>query len=80
MAKFGGPSPKRHLGWSNDEGFIKMLMDSGGYLSAAERRALGEPKTVKRGVTAARGETYTGVKKFLKRSQPSECMHQSGFV
>ena len=77
MAKFGGPSPKRHLGWSNDEGFMQMLMDAGGYLSADERRSLGTTKTVKRGVSASGGETYTGVKKFLKRSQSSDCMHQT---
>ena len=69
MAKFGGPSPKRHLGFSNDANFIQQLLDRGGYLSQDERRALGESRLTKRGVSSAGKTTYTGVKKFLKQSQ-----------
>ena len=69
MACFGGPSPKRHVGWSNDKGFVEMIMDQGGYLSVDERRALGESKLTKKGVSGMGKPTYTGVKKFLKQSQ-----------
>eukprot|EP00439_Symbiodinium_sp_Y106_P019305 s4576_g2.t1 len=29
MGKFGGPSPKRHVAWSNDEGFVQELLARG---------------------------------------------------
>ena len=69
MANFGGISPKRHLGWSNDFHFMDSIMKEGGYLSPEARQALGPSKLVKRGVSALGKSTYTGVSKALKQSQ-----------
>ena len=74
MGKFGGPSPKRHLGFSNDETFMTMLMRQGGYLSVQERLQLGKSKLTKRGVSGATNKpTFTGCKKHLKQSQCPDC-------
>ena len=69
MAKFGALSPKRHIGWSNDEDFIGGLVSSGGYLSEAEKAKLGEHKLAKTVRKACGKVTYTGLKENLKRSQ-----------
>ena len=66
--RFGAASPKRHLCWSNDEGFVNELLARGGYLSATDRAKIAtrlSKKTMKHGVPA-----FTGVKKLLKQSQP----------
>ena len=68
MGKFGGPSPKRHMGFSNDEEFMQQLMDRGGFMSLAERQALGESKLTKKGSKFG-CRTFTGCKKMLKQSQ-----------
>ena len=80
MGKFGGPSPKRHLLWSNDEMFVRQVMARGGYLSNAEkdllRTRLAKTRT-RHGKT-----TFHGVKKKLKESQPlccSVCMQCASF-
>ena len=73
MGRFGSPTPKRHLGWSNSEHFIGRLVASGGYLSASDKRKLAEFQLVHRGVTAYGREFYTGVRKALKRSQSLVC-------
>ena len=69
MAKFGAPSPKRQIGWSNDEDFIRRIVAQGGYLSQEEKKCLVNPALAKRGVNMAGKSTYTGVKKTLKESQ-----------
>ena len=79
MAKFGGPSPKRHVGWSNDKSFIQMLLDQGGYLSLDERRNAGHVKLVKRGHVDGK-RTYTGIRKMLKQSQLLEALVSFSFV
>ena len=68
MGKFGGPSPKRHMGFSNDEEFMQQLMDRGGFMSLAERQALGESKLTKKGSKFG-CPAFTGCKKMLKQSQ-----------
>ena len=72
MGKFKGPSPKRHLGWSNDEEFMQQLMTRGGYLSVVERQALGESRLCKRGNKAGKA-SFTGCKQLLKQSQIFVC-------
>ena len=72
MGKFKGPSPKRHLGWSNDEEFMQQLMTRGGYLSSAERQRLGESKLCKKSQRQGR-PTFTGCKQLLKQSQSFIC-------
>ena len=62
MGKFGGPSPKRHVAWSNDEGFVQELLARGAYMSITERNALGATKLVKRGHKNG-VPTFTGCKK-----------------
>ena len=71
MGKFGGPSPKRHLLWSNDEMFVRQVMARGGYLSNAERDLLRTSLAKKR--TQHGKSTFQGVKKKLKESQPLCC-------
>ena len=61
MGKFGGPSPKRHLLWSNDEMFVRQVMARGGYLSNAERDLLRTRLAKKR--TQHGKSTFQGVKK-----------------
>ena len=74
MAKFGGPTPKRHLGFSNDEEFMGTLMKHGGYLSIQERLRLGKSKLTKRGMSGTTNKpTFTGCKKHLKQSQCLAC-------
>lgn len=68
MGKFGGPSPKRHVAWSNDEAFVQELLARGGFMSITERNALGTTKLVKRGHKNG-VPTFTGCKKLLKNSQ-----------
>ena len=41
MGRFDGPTPKRHMGWSNDKGFMEELMGRGGFLSVADRKCYG---------------------------------------
>ena len=69
MAKYGAPSPKSQLGWSNDEAFIRKIVARGGYLSQAEKSQMVKVELAKRGVNMAGKATYTGVKKTLKQSQ-----------
>ena len=69
MGKFGARSPKRHVGWSNDEEFIGALVSSGGYLSVAEKNKLGQHKLAKTVRKATGKVTYTGLKDNLKASQ-----------
>ena len=69
--KFGGLSPKRHLCWSNDEGFVAELLGRGGYLSATDWAKLSTRLTKKNGKLGPNGvPSFTGVKKLLKQSQP----------
>ena len=68
MRCFGGPSPKRHIGWSNDEGFMRQLMERGGFLSVADRDNL-TARLAKRGTNKAGKSHFTGCKKLLKQSQ-----------
>ena len=76
MGKFGGPSPKRHVAWSNDEAFVQELLARGGFMSITERNALGTTKLVKRGHKNG-VPTFTGCKKLLKNSQSPDCSHYS---
>ena len=71
MGKFNGPSPKRHLAWSNDCGFVQELVARGGYLSMVERQAL-LTRLAKRGTKNGKA-TFQGVKKTMKKSQPLCC-------
>ena len=66
MGKFGGPSPKKHLGWSNDEEFMAQIIARGGF---AERQAFGESKLVKKSSKSDGTMAFTGCKKLLKQSQ-----------
>ena len=68
MGKFGGPTPKRHMGWSNDEQFMQDLMARGGYMSVAERKDIGTAQLVRRGKNRGGMPTFTGAKQ-LKKSQ-----------
>ena len=68
MGKFQGPSPKRHVGWSNDEQFMQQIVTRGGYLSISERQALGESKLVRKVVKNGK-PTFSGNKKLLRASQ-----------
>ena len=68
MGCFGGPSPKRHVGWSSDEGFMRQLMERGGFLSASDRDQLAA-RLAKRGTSKGGAGTFTGCKKLLKQSQ-----------
>ena len=69
MGKFCGPSPKKHLGWSNDEEFMKGIVARGGFLTTAERDAFGQTKLVTKRSKADGSMAFTGVKKLLKQSQ-----------
>ena len=68
MGKFQGPSPKRHVGWSNDEQFMQQIVTRGGYLSIPERQALGESKLVRKDVKNGK-KTFSGNKTALRASQ-----------
>ena len=68
MGKFGAPTPKRHMGWSNDEEFMQDLMARGGYLSTAECKEIGAAQLVRRGKNKGGVPTFTGAKQ-LKKSQ-----------
>ena len=68
MGCFDGPTPKRHMGWSNDKGFMEELMGRGGFLSAADRNAMAT-KLVRRTINKSGIPTFTGKKELLKRSQ-----------
>ena len=75
MGKFGALTLKRHVGWSNDFGFMDSLMREGGWVSPAERQAFGNIKLATRGVSKKTGKpTYTGCKKRLKQSQRFVCI------
>ena len=74
MGCFGAPSPKRHMGWSNDEGFMKMIMARGGYLSSVDAAKLGT-RLVKRKTKNGK-DTFTGCSQLLKNSQ---CLCCSNF-
>ena len=68
MGCFQGPSPKRHVGWSNDKGFMEELMAKGGFLSASDRMRL----TTRLATTGVKNgmPTFTGCKQLMKKSQP----------
>ena len=51
MGKFFALTVKRHVGLSNDRGFIQHLIDMGGWLSAEERKAFGHVKLAHKGVS-----------------------------
>ena len=70
MGKFQGPTPKRHVGWSNDEQFMQQILTRGGYLSVHERQALGESKLVRKGLKNGKA-TFSGNKRLLQASQKS---------
>ena len=72
MGKFGGATAKRHLGWSNDEGFMRDLMARGGYMNAEERRQVAQ-SLVTRGTSKRGMPTFTGAKQ-LKKSQTLVCI------
>ena len=79
MGKFGGSTAKRHLGWSNDEGFMKDLMARGGFMNAEERRQIAT-SLVTRGTSKRGMPTFTGAKQ-LKKSQTLACIEAMlGFV
>ena len=41
MGNYGSGTAKRHAAWSNDQDFIGEIAKQGGFLSAADRKALG---------------------------------------
>ena len=67
MGCFKGPSPKRHVGWSNHESFMADLMAKGGFLSVADRTRL-QARLAKKG-TRNGVPTFTGCKQLMKKSQ-----------
>ena len=68
MGCFDGPTPKRHVGWSNDKGFMEELMGRGGFLSATDRSAMATT-LVRRTINKYGVPTFTGKKELLKQSQ-----------
>ena len=44
MANYGQGSAKRHVAWSNDGEFIRGIVATGGFLSVADRQAMGLSK------------------------------------
>ena len=79
MAKYGAPTPKRELGWSNDETFMREIVAKGGYLSQAEKARLGKSMLATVGVNWAGKRTYSGVAKKLKNSQPASSVEHTFF-
>ena len=68
MGRFDGPTPKRHVGWSNDEEIMSQLMARGGFMSGADRLKF-SARLVKKGYNKSGMPTFSGCKQLLKRSQ-----------
>ena len=69
MGKFGGPTPKRHILWSNDQGLLDGVLEHGGRMTRAEMQACQGPPLVKKHVDKLGIQRRTGIKQNLKNSQ-----------
>ena len=69
MGMFNGPTPKRHMIWTNDEKVVRTVDARAGYLPASLKAELsGEPLVTKH-VDKNGVMRQTGVKRKLKASQ-----------
>lgn len=68
MGKFGSASPKMHVIWSNDFGFLEMVHARAGHMPRSEQKEKSE-KLVKTYFDKQGNRRHVGIKNKLKNSQ-----------
>ena len=73
MAKYNGPTPKRHWIWSNDESLVNgIIMDAGRMTREEMQRCSGKP-LVRKYVDKQGKKRHAGNKEALRASQMLDC-------
>ena len=73
MGAMGGPTPKRHRLWSNDQGLINGIVEAAGFLSATARAALPGDSLVRIYYDHKGNRRHAGIPGRLRNSQPPGC-------